>query len=102
MSLEEGLRVCLAVVARFNDDDFIVSLVVITVDASSAIESDKIIGGSSGLNLDNDGVILWIVSIISNTNNVFLPRARDQGIKQSLGIVVPPHVPVLVEGGSSV
>jgi hypothetical protein len=82
-----------------DDGNFIISLVVLAVDASSAIESDKIIGGSSGLNLDDDRVVTRIVLIISNTNNVARPGTRGRGIEQSLGIVVPSDVPVLVKRG---
>ena len=95
MSLEVGLRVSFAIVARFDDGNFIVSLVVLAVDASSAIEPDELIGGSSGLDLDNDGAVVWIGSIIRNTNNCTRPMSFGPGIEQNLRTIVPSDVPVL-------
>ena len=101
MGLEEGLRVILAVVACLDDGNFVVSLVVLAVDASCAIESDELIGGSSGLNLDYDGASVSVfVLIIGNANNLARPKPVGPGIDRNLRIVVPSDVPVLDIVGS--
>ena len=96
MSLEVRLRVFFAVVACFDDGNFIVSLVVLCVDASSAIECDELIGGTSGLKLDDDGVLVWIVFIISNTKDFARPNTLGL-IEHFRRTAVPSELPALVE-----
>ena len=71
-----------------------------TVDASSAIESNEEVVASSGLNLDDDGLVTFIV--ISDADHIKGCAGSLRRVEGYLSavVVVPSDVPVLDIVGS--
>ena len=57
VGLEIALAVAFAIVAGLSDDDFVVGLIILAVDASGAIETNKVVVPGSSLDLDDDGLV---------------------------------------------
>jgi hypothetical protein len=95
VGLKRGLGVSLTIVARHDDGHFIVSLIIIRVNSSGAIEANKNVFGGATLNLEDNRMICCVVLEVSNTYHGTCPTELGKGIKKLLVTAVPPKLPVL-------
>ena len=100
VGLEIALAVALAVVAGFSDNDFVVGLIVLAVDASGAIETNKEVGGCSCLDLDDDGFVRRVITVISDADHFNDSICSDLRVDEQLPGTfttssVPSQLPVL-------
>lgn len=64
--LQVTLRVSLSIATSFRDSDFVIGLVILSICTSSSVEPDELISGCTSLNLDDDWMVIRIITEIGN------------------------------------